>query len=501
MRGGLLASSALAIGLLATATNANSQEAARSSTALERETKAVLGESTPLSRTGAAISSSNLQIATTKDEQELALGIDFELFSSAPIDIPDDVDTFRVNSLNLTLTGSTSLNSDADSPSDFFSGGSFVSGTKISAALTYFTTTHRNGEGLFFVNEERGQLNLRDEIISACATKTATMFGSTPEKLKQARLFVQRVNGFSSFANELFEKDKATIIAFLRTSERPPQQLIAKLEEITFGVAGKTISEEIVDHVLADARLNLNDELRDVIGEFDSTRNPTLPNFIRVTLKRDPQLKGIVDQYEKACDQKTVDDLANEYLPEARDRFVSAAYTTDPLWFFGASGSLGDEDFSVLNRNDFLVETVSRNPWEVKGYAGLIGPDLNWSARASIAYGSSFEAAEDAEFCQMEMDDEPDCITGPDGNPIRDNSGRVALEGRVLFDLAKGNGIGFAPEVTYDLEEEDWIVEAPIYFSPNKEGQLTGGIITRYESDDNDFSVGLFIGVPFSVRF
>ncbi|HSF12636.1 MAG TPA: hypothetical protein VLA50_06650, partial [Erythrobacter sp.] len=124
-----------------------------------------------------------------------------------------------------------------------------------------------------------------------------------------------------------------------------------------------------------------------------------------------------------------------------------------------------------------------------------------WSIRASVFHGNSYEAAENGEACRAGMDGTEECVMGPDGLPIRTEATRMALEGRRLFNIGGGQRIGIAPEFTYDFEMDDFQVEVPVYFSPDDKKQLTGGLFTRYESDDDDFSVGLFVGVPFSISF
>jgi hypothetical protein len=216
--------------------------------------------------------------------------------------------------------------------------------------------------------------------------------------------------------------------------------------------------------------------------------------------KRKPELTEFSTRFAEKC-TGGLDALVDTYLPDAKNDFIRAAYTTSPMFFLGASGTLGDQSFQSLNRTEFLVEDVARTPWQAEAYLGLIGSDLQWSIRGSVFHGNSYEAAENGEACRATMNGTEQCITGPDGLPIRTEATRMALEGRRLFNIGGGQRIGIAPEFTYDLETDDFQVDVPVYFSPDAKGQLTGGIFTRYESDDDDFSFGLFVGVPFAIAF
>lgn len=406
---------------------AQSQFELRSSEEEQRKAERVLGAGAPISRTGSGISASNLQAAVSEGEQEIALAVDFDLFNSTRKPPQERGDEFNVSSLNLTIRGSTPLNDEDGEPSNFFSGNSFVTGSKVTVGLTYFSGSQKSGRLLF----ERDQdPSLVRQVYTACAAKEArALAGDDPAKVKLASEFVERINAISMPAIEFVN----------------------------------------------DVRLSTGNA------------NPDLAQF--------------ANTFEQKCLQGGLDDTVRTYLPSVFDRFERAAFSSSPLFFLGVSGTVGDENFSVLNRTDFKLDDVSRTPWQADAYAGLIGPNQNWSARASVFYGASYEAAESAEFCRTQAGSEEECIMGPDGSPIRNESARVALESRHLFSIGSDSQIGIAPEFTYDIEEDEFQVEVPFYFSPNDEGKLTGGIITRYQSDDDDFSIGLFIGVPFSVRF
>jgi hypothetical protein len=93
------------------------------------------------------------------------------------------------------------------------------------------------------------------------------------------------------------------------------------------------------------------------------------------------------------------------------------------------------------------------------------------------------------------------CIKGPDGAPLRQRSGVFSLEARKLVKVSKGTQIAIAPQLTYKTAEKNVGVEVPIYLVPDKDGKLSGGIKAVYNSKGDEFAVGLFVGVPFSIFY
>ncbi|HEY6814971.1 MAG TPA: hypothetical protein VI168_05480 [Croceibacterium sp.] len=173
------------------------------------------------------------------------------------------------------------------------------------------------------------------------------------------------------------------------------------------------------------------------------------------------------------------------------------------LTFFGLDASAGRDDHEYLDRTAFQLATVVRTSWEVGAYAGLINSSLTFSARARAVYGTSYEAAEEAEVCRTFADTlEESCLTGPDGLPVGKEQGLISVETRHLFALDADNRIAFAPQLTYRFENDSLGVEVPIYLAPDADGKLTGGIKLAYNSrEEDEFGIGVFVGIPFSMHF
>jgi hypothetical protein len=212
--------------------------------------------------------------------------------------------------------------------------------------------------------------------------------------------------------------------------------------------------------------------------------------------------KDLADTVVQACTGKNMTTLADTFDSSGglRRDLEKVVFVRTPLKFMGLDGSYGRDDFKALDRAAFKVSDTGRNSWEVGAYWGLIGPDIDWSFRARATYGAAYEAADSVEVCRP-VGSAQECIEGPDGLPSRKESGLFSIEGRKVFDLAENQRFAIAPQLTYDIKDEELRAELPIYLSPDADGKLSGGIKLAYSSKGGDFGVGLFIGVPFSIFF
>lgn len=196
-------------------------------------------------------------------------------------------------------------------------------------------------------------------------------------------------------------------------------------------------------------------------------------------------------------------ELVNAYGPnpaEFRRRFLPDKAR---LTFMGIDASMGRDDHSYLDRTNFKLLSEPRTTWEVGAYYGWIGSDLTSSLRARVVYGQTYKDNDEAEICRSVSIPVggTDCIKGPDGAPIRERTGLFSVEGRKVLTVNDKTQIALAPQVTYRFEDKNVGVEVPIYLVPDEKGKLSGGIKAVYNSKGDEFAVGLFVGVPFSIFF
>jgi hypothetical protein len=167
------------------------------------------------------------------------------------------------------------------------------------------------------------------------------------------------------------------------------------------------------------------------------------------------------------------------------------------LRLFGVDGTFGQNGYEYLDRAAFELSTVDKTAWEVGAYAGIVNSNATFAARLRGGIGRSFELPNEAEDCRtVEGLAEPKCLKGPDGPPVGDLEGLISLETRHFIEIAPDRHIGLAPQATYLFDEDNLVLELPVYLTPGDDGVLSGGIKFGYESKEDDFAVGLFVGVP-----
>ena len=172
------------------------------------------------------------------------------------------------------------------------------------------------------------------------------------------------------------------------------------------------------------------------------------------------------------------------------------------LTFWGIDASMGRDDHTYLDRVAFKLPSQPRTSWEVGAYYGMINSDLTFSLRGRVVYGQTYKDNDEAQICRtVSIPAGPECIKGPDGAPLRQRSGLASVEARKLVTVSDRTQIAIAPQVTYRTEDKNVGVEVPIYLVPDKDGKLSGGIKAVYNSKGDEFAVGLFVGVPFSIFY
>lgn len=172
------------------------------------------------------------------------------------------------------------------------------------------------------------------------------------------------------------------------------------------------------------------------------------------------------------------------------------------LTFWGIDASMGREDHTYLDRAAFKLPSAPRTSWEVGAYYGWISSNLTFSLRGRAVYGQTYEDNDAAEICRtVSIPAGTECIKGPDGAPLRQRIGLVSVEARKLVTVNGATQIAVAPQVTYRTEDKNFGVEIPVYLVPDKDGKLSGGLKAVYNSKGDEFAIGVFVGVPFSIFY
>lgn len=201
---------------------------------------------------------------------------------------------------------------------------------------------------------------------------------------------------------------------------------------------------------------------------------------------------------------KNQDDLIDRYGSRALGQLAYADLRkrgTISLW--GVSATAGYQQFGILDRSAFRVDTVDRVGFEIEGFVGAIASNGNISGRLTAAFVRSFEAQEEVEFCSDVSGETLECLNGPSLLPQRSDSFVLRAEGRLVLnrDQYGRPNLAMAPEISYDTNEDEWLFDLPIYLQRSEENGLDAGIRLAYGTKDSDFGAGLFVGVPFAGLF
>ncbi len=170
---------------------------------------------------------------------------------------------------------------------------------------------------------------------------------------------------------------------------------------------------------------------------------------------------------------------------------------------FGIDATIGINDFEWFDRVALSPREERRTDWSVAAHVVRYLPGSHTAFTGSVSYQRAFEAADEERVCPPgTTDPETDCPNMRTAGPTRNENLLLAVGVRHRITGADGNlgNLAVAPIVTYDAIDSVFGVDVPIYYTPNDDGGLNGGIRFGYRSDrDNKFSAAFFVGTTFDI--
>jgi hypothetical protein len=166
----------------------------------------------------------------------------------------------------------------------------------------------------------------------------------------------------------------------------------------------------------------------------------------------------------------------------------------------GVEASVGINDFEWTDPITFLPQKERHTDWGVAIHGTMFLGGLETAITGSAAYQRAFDAAEEQQLCPAGSTNPADCVTTRLAAPGRNENLllSVGLRHRFLTPDATTARLAVAPIVTYDVIDDVWGVDVPVYFIPGANNTLTGGVRFGYRSDrEKKFSVGVFLGTTF----
>jgi hypothetical protein len=142
------------------------------------------------------------------------------------------------------------------------------------------------------------------------------------------------------------------------------------------------------------------------------------------------------------------------------------------------------------------------NRWRT-GVSGELGIGYMPNGRSFFAiggsYARSYEAPDKRILCQTSTPAPFECIQDVFGPPERDNDASVFVLARHVRPFGARIPIAAELRVDYNISDDVVSVSAPLYFFLDSDNRYRAGVRFSWDSEDDDFGVGVFIGVPFSL--
>jgi hypothetical protein len=197
------------------------------------------------------------------------------------------------------------------------------------------------------------------------------------------------------------------------------------------------------------------------------------------------------------------DVYAMETYDPTNFRFFQGQTPTPAATDYGIEATVGFNDFEWFDRVALVPREERRTDWSVAAHVARYLPGSHTALTGSISYQRAFEAADEVRVCPAgTTDPEAECPNMRTAGPTRNENLRLAAGVRHRVLGADGNlgNLAVAPIVTYDVIDDVFGVDVPIYYTPDEDGGLNGGIRFGYRSDrENKFSVAFFVGTTFDV--
>lgn len=176
-----------------------------------------------------------------------------------------------------------------------------------------------------------------------------------------------------------------------------------------------------------------------------------------------------------------------------------------PFWAFNLQGSVGTEKFEFYDSSTLASSSNRRTSYSFGASIGhLPRLDSHWFGAIGFETKKSHTAAKDATFCPVGGPTPVKCATGPFGPPVTEIDhklrGTVRYAGSLKTSKNGTSPIGAELVAAYDFHDKTWGVELPVYLFVDKDKSLTGGVRGAYDSKEDDFQFGIFIGKSFDFR-
>jgi hypothetical protein len=181
-----------------------------------------------------------------------------------------------------------------------------------------------------------------------------------------------------------------------------------------------------------------------------------------------------------------------ELTEEGKDVLDAEAFTA--VWAYGASVKVGRTSFDYTDPVTFADESETHDGWSASVSLGRFqdGPlsAILYYVGASYRHEEAYHGGSARNVCTpISGTTSTLCRDIAIGAPQRRSSDLVQVEARSFL----GSSVGMAPRATYEINEQAWFVDVPVYLR-NGSGPFNGGVSLGWDSVKDDIVVSLFVG-------
>jgi hypothetical protein len=218
------------------------------------------------------------------------------------------------------------------------------------------------------------------------------------------------------------------------------------------------------------------------------------------------EAKGVTaDSAGRLCDSMKFSEVIRTYAGTTKSEsehlfkeYHDAHFAHATAWTYGAQAGLGYNDFTYYHPSTFAKLTSHDVPYSAQAFLGVMPRmTLNMIVSVSVEYQQAYQAVPSSTKCQT-IQGSVQCVTGSVGAPSDANKFLLAGDIHAYLPSIAGHQIAIAPRYTYDALGNASGIDVPIYLVADDKGNLISGIEFGWTSRKHDFSVGVFVGAPFS---
>lgn len=228
-------------------------------------------------------------------------------------------------------------------------------------------------------------------------------------------------------------------------------------------------------------RLGARGQVRDVAAAMDICREARARIEAKSQAEQDAAPKGCREQVRTFAPERYVEFDEQLFKP------------TGAISIFNLNAKVGTKAFDFVDAGTLAQLSDRKTSWSAA--ASMTWYFLSNSSLVTVTakQQEAYEDQDEATLCPAGAGPVLKCVTAAVGAPSKVTRSLVAAEVRRGF-----GSYAIAATATYDVKNDVYGVEVPIYLIPGDKGALTGGLKVGWRSDTKDVTAGVFVGKAFS---